>query len=320
MKSLFSLVILTLILCLSSPSQAINFNLLNVNMGSPEGQQLAGALGKPYGYTPQQVAPAMLGPAEEVPGILQIAKSAGTVPMTVWMMRKMGFSYGKILSTLALGPASMLGSPYGSNPTAFNPAYGSTNPTWMKIADPLMVQFSRVNYLRNILKINPQYLSALPYSGAPFAQSLIHPYHPVHGTWMPPGIAKKYGLWTPPGQRKKVGWWRKGHHHKDYHHGKKHKHHAKKHKHHDEWDTKWKSKSGHHGDESFKAKGHGPNGKWEYKEERKGGKEKVEFKSKGKGKGKGGKSKTIVKHDGKSSKGSGKSVKGSGSKGKGKWK
>jgi len=296
MKRLITLITLIIGMALAAPSQALDINLLNVNMGTPEGQRLANTYGQAYGYTPQQVAPAMYGPAQEVPTILRIAQAAGTVPMSVWMLRRSGMSFGKILSTFALGPSILTGgAPGGGMP------YGYSSPGWAGFTDPFMVQMSRVYFLRNVLGVPTRALPYIPWGGANFSRSILYPYHPVHGTWMPPGIAKKYGLWVPPGQRKKIGWW------PDQSYGGKHP---------EKWGYQSSKTYYPGGKEKIKIKGKGPHGKWEYKSEYKGGKNKVEFKSKGKGPGS--KKKSVAKHGGNSSKSKGSH--GPSSKGKGKKK
>jgi len=273
MKKLLTLPLILLILALANPAQAMDFNLINIDMGSPESQKLNNTYSKAYGFTPQQTAPAMYGPAEEVPTILKIAQAAGTLPMTVWSLRKAGMNFGNILSTFSLAPAALMGG--SQSPNSYGPNYSPT-PGWGGFMDPFIVQSSRVYFLRNVLKVPTRYLPLIPFRGPEFAQSIVRPYHPVHGSWMPPGIAKKYGLWVPPGQRKKMGWYGDR--------GKQHGKHGWKHKGHDgAWGYKTKSKNGPHGQEKYSAKGKGPNGKWDYKYEKKGGKEKAEYSYKGKG-------------------------------------
>ncbi len=191
-----------------SPARAVEINLLNVNLGSPEGARATQLYGDAYGFSPQQVAPAMLGPAEEVPAVLQIAQAAGTVPMTVWMMRRMGMSYGSILSNFALAPAALMGAPLGG-PSLGGFAPGWASPGWSQVTNPLLIEVARVRFLRNVLQVDPFFLPQIPYRGIGFTRSILYPYHPERGLWLPPGIAKKYGLWIPPGQAKKMGGWGK---------------------------------------------------------------------------------------------------------------
>lgn len=211
MKRVLPILTLVALLGMSHPAQAVNINLLNIQTTPPQQNPLANMYGQAYGFTPQQVAPAMLAPPQEVPGILQIAQAAGQVPMTVYMMRQMGMSVPSILSTFALGPSVLAGGAgplYGSNP--YSPNFYNQYPTWNRFLNPFLVETARVTFLRDVLRVKPQFIPQIPYSGLGFHQALLRPYHPVHGTWMPPGIAKKYGLWMPPGQAKKVGWWPNG--------------------------------------------------------------------------------------------------------------
>ena len=123
-------------------SQAIELNLLSVNLGSPESQKAQQMYGNAYGYTPQEVAPALLAPPEETPAILQIAKAAGTAPLGIWMMRKMGYSYPQIVSSYAIPPATLYGSstPLGT----LNPQHAS--PRWYSTLDPMFIELSRVYF------------------------------------------------------------------------------------------------------------------------------------------------------------------------------
>lgn len=170
MKRWISLLILLLAMLVATKSYAVDINLINVDMGQDDRQYMANAYGQAYGYTPQQVMPAMYGPPQEVPAILQIAQAAGQVPMTVWMMRRMGMNYGSILSTFALAPAILAGG-------MGLPSYGMPGayPNWARWVDPFYIQTARIHFIKK-------------------------------GVWLPPGIAKKYGLWVPPGQAKKMGW------------------------------------------------------------------------------------------------------------------
>lgn len=217
-RILFTISLLTA-LAVAVPSFAVDINLINVDMSPHDNTRLANAYGQAYGYTPQQVMPAMYGPPQEVPAIMQIAQAAGQVPMTIWMMRRMGMNYGSILSTFALAPTVLAGGPLGS-PYGYPQGYNVPPPYWGRWTDPFYVQTARVNFLRNVLHVPLNMLPFVPVAGIPYARSLLYPYHPVHGTWLPPGIAKKYGLWIPPGQRKKIGWgpwgggpsWKQGKH------------------------------------------------------------------------------------------------------------
>jgi hypothetical protein len=252
---------------------AVDINLINVDMSPDDNSRLANAYGQAYGYPPQQVTPLLSGPPQEVPAILQIAQAASQVPTTVWMMRRMGMSYSSILSTFALAPSVLSGGPV--SPYGYPPAYSPPPPYWARWTDPFYVQTARVYFLKNILGVPPQVLPLLPVRGIPFAQSILYPYHPAYGYWMPPGIAKKYGLWIPPGQAKKMGWGPWGWGHGDY--WKDHKHGWKDHDWHDhDWDehswekgkNHWEAGDDHHGhgnkfqgDEGGHGKGHhGPGG------------------------------------------------------------
>jgi hypothetical protein len=201
MKYLVKTFVLFLVLSLAGfKARAIDINLINVDIQSPESQKLSNLYGDAYGFPAEQVAPTLLGPPEEAPAILQIAQAAGTVPTSVWMMRRMGMSYSRILQTFALGPTALM------SPTVVPVAYsapGWYSPQWGMAMDPLLVQTARVTFLRKVLLVNPLFLPRLPYRGIDFNRAILYP---VHGVWMPPGIAKKYGLWMPPGQAKKHGW------------------------------------------------------------------------------------------------------------------
>ncbi|MDX1386465.1 MAG: hypothetical protein R3257_02670 [bacterium] len=269
-KGILKTWVFILTLALATPLYAVDINLINVDMSPDDNDRLTNAYSKAYGYSPQQVAPTMYGPPEEVPAILQIAQAAGQVPMTVWMMRRMGMNYGSILSTFALAPTALMGS--ARTPYGYPQPYPSS-PGWNQWMDPFYVQTARVNFLTNVLRVPRNLLGSIPVLGLPFARSLVYPYHPVHGTWLPPGIAKKYGLWIPPGQRKKIGWgpwgggpnWKS----KDWKKGSKHG---------------WKHEAGKgggpkHGWKQENGKGQGK-GKQKISKADKGG---AQYKSKGKG-------------------------------------
>ncbi|MCC7344276.1 MAG: hypothetical protein IT573_05005 [Deltaproteobacteria bacterium] len=167
-------------------ARAVDINLVNIDLGSPEARRAEQLYGNAYGFAPQQVTPALLAPAEEVPAIMQIAQAAGTLPLSVWMMRKMGMSYSNILQSFSVAPLVAMGSP---------------------VTDPYYIQTTRTHFLQNILQVNPILFPKIPLVGPDFTRFLIYPVHKEHGYWMPPGIAKKYGLWIPPGQAKKMGLW-----------------------------------------------------------------------------------------------------------------
>lgn len=163
-----------------------DFNLVNVDLGSPEAQRATDLYGQAYGFQPVQVAPVMSAPAEEVPAILQLAQAAGTLPVSVWMLRQTGMNYGQIMQTFAVAPLVGMGQP---------------------VTDVYYVQRARQNFLVDILRVDPYFLPSIPLRGPQFTQFIAYPVHPKIGYWMPPGQAKKYGLWIPPGQAKKMGLW-----------------------------------------------------------------------------------------------------------------
>jgi len=236
-----SLVLAGCFFSLLPAARAVDINLLNVNLGSPDSLRAQQLYGNAYGFSPQQVAPAMLGPAEEVPAIMQIAQAAGTVPLSIWMMRKMGMSYSNIMQTFAVAPLVSMGSP---------------------INDTSYIQTTRNYFLQNILQMPSAFLPKVPLIGPDFTRFIIYPVSPKVGYWMPPGIAKKYGLWIPPGQAKKMGLWdgpvfAKGGHwgeDEDGDHGWKH------HGHGDDEDHGWKHHG--HGDGDDHGHGHGGGGFW----------------------------------------------------------
>ena len=243
-KNWISFFLFLVILMVATLSYAVDINLINVDMSPNDNSRLANAYGQAYGYQPQQVMPLLSGPPQEVPAILQIAQAASQVPTTIWMMRRMGMSYSSILSTFALAPSILSGGPVGPS-YGYAPAYGPPTPIWGQWIDPFYVQTARVYYLRKVLGVPVQYLPYVPIMGAPFARSILYPYHPAAGYWMPPGIAKKYGLWIPPGQAKKMGWgpwgWGYGDDWKDHKHGWKDGHWDR------DGDHDW-NKHGWHGD------------------------------------------------------------------------
>ena len=241
MKRLSPILVLSLIFSLLATSaKAINLNLVNIDMASPESRRAEQLYGNAYGYPPEQVAPAMLGPAEEVPAIMQIAQSAGTLPFSVWMMRRMGMSYSRILQNFAVAPLVSMGQP---------------------ITDPYYVETSRVHFLRDMLQVSPLLIPRIPIRGLEFTQFIINPIHPQFGYWMPPGIAKKYGMWMPPGQAKKMGWgeepwghneWKEKHGEGDHDEGHGHGH--------------WKHEGWEHDNGKHEAK----HGKWDRDDDWKG--------------------------------------------------
>lgn len=208
MKRIFLPLFLLIAILFISPSVfAVEINLFKVENSTPEAQKLAGVYGPAYGFTPQQAQPAMWGNPTETPAVLKIAQAAGTVPMTVWMMRKLGYGYGDILSNFALAPATLFSPrPVAAPPGYWPQGYSPQNP-WSGLMNPMYGNLARTYFLKNILRIPNALIPQVPWGTKDFANFLFKPRHQVHGTWMPPGIAKKYGLWMPPGQAKKHGWW-----------------------------------------------------------------------------------------------------------------
>ncbi|HEX5033393.1 MAG TPA: hypothetical protein VFW62_02835 [bacterium] len=169
----------------AAPAYA-DFNLINVDLGSPEAQRANDLYGQAYGFQPVQVAPVMAAPAEEVPAILQMAQAAGTLPVSVWMLRQAGMNYGQIMQSFAMAPMA-----------------GFTQP----MTDVYYIQRARQSFLLDRLRVDPYFLPSIPLRGPEFTRFIVYPVHPKIGYWMPPGQAKKYGLWIPPGQAKKMGLW-----------------------------------------------------------------------------------------------------------------
>ena len=187
MKSILKMLTLSLLIGSMIPeAKAVDINLINIDVASPEARRAEQLYGNAYGFPPEQVTPALLAPAAEVPAILQIAQAAGTVPLSIMMMRKMGMSYSNIMQTFAVAPLVAMGSP---------------------VTDTGYITTSRTHFLQNILQVNPLFIPKIPFGGPDFTRYIIYPVHREHGYWMPPGIAKKYGLWIPPGQAKKMGLW-----------------------------------------------------------------------------------------------------------------
>lgn len=188
---------IVLALSFAAPAQAIEFNLFkldNSGNASPTGtpqdaNNYARMLSSGYGFPQQQVAPAMMGPAEQTPTILRIAQAAGTLPVTIFAMRQMGLSYSKILSIYALSPNILA-----------TPGYGPIN----NYNDNTFISLGQRYFLQRVLGVPQTYVSQFPLGGYSFVERIIRPYDPVtQKQWLPPGIAMKYGLWTPPGQAKK---------------------------------------------------------------------------------------------------------------------
>jgi hypothetical protein len=133
MKRWISTLALTLALSLSAASARADFNLINVDLGSPDARRAESLYGQAYGFQPVQVAPVMAAPAEEVPAIMQIAQAAGTLPISVWMLRQSGMNYGQIMRTFAVAPLVTMGQP---------------------VTDAYYVQRARQNFLVDILRVD----------------------------------------------------------------------------------------------------------------------------------------------------------------------
>jgi len=191
----------------------VNFNLLNVN--APDQNRLAQTYANAYGFTPAQVSPVMMAPATEVPTILQIAKSAAMMPLSIWAMRKLGFGYMDILKMYALPPTTLFSPnvPYDQFGPTLAPVvqiqktYGATPPLTIALADPLIIQLGQIKLFTDYLRIPYTRILTLPtIDPIYFTRLVVSPWSPLPG-FMPPGQAMKAGLWLPPGQAKKMGLW-----------------------------------------------------------------------------------------------------------------
>lgn len=179
------------LLGLQSTANAVSLDYIRV--GDDERSRLTDIYSQAYGMPAYQVRPALAGPVGEAPAILQIAKSAGTLPLTVWTMRRMGMSYSNILSSFALAPTIYAGS--------------QVLPRYTIWTDPMIIRMGRLHFVRDVIHVNPTLIPYFPLHNLGFVTTLLYPYHPRYGEFLPPGIAKKYGLWIPPGQRKKMGFY-----------------------------------------------------------------------------------------------------------------
>ncbi len=191
-----------------SPAHAVDINLINIE--APQSSPLPQSFGNAYGYTPQQVAPAMMGPVTEVPTILQIAKNAATLPIGIWALRKMGFGYMDILKMYALPPSILFNPevPYDRFGPSLGQAglyqqqYGNTWPRRVSLADSVLIQLGQIKFFTDYLKIPIGSILSLPTDPLTFSQLVLRPYsNPTY--FIPPGQAMKMGLWTPPGLAKK---------------------------------------------------------------------------------------------------------------------
>ena len=186
MKRWISTFALALGLSFSAAPARADFNLINVDLASPEARRAESLYGQAYGYQPVQVAPVMAAPAAEVPAIMQLAQAAGTLPVSIWMLRQTGMNYGQIMQTFAVAPLVGMGQP---------------------VTDAYYIESARRAFLLDRLRVDPVIFPSIPLRGPDFTRFIVYPVHPKIGYWMPPGQAKKYGLWIPPGQAKKMGLW-----------------------------------------------------------------------------------------------------------------
>jgi hypothetical protein len=198
-------------------AQAVNVNFNLLNLGSGDQNKLEQTYANTYGYSPADVAPVMSAPATEVPSILQIAKSAATVPLTIWGLRKLGLSYMDILKMYTLPPSSLFspnipygqfGSPIGQA-WGYQQQYGNSWPSTIALADPVIMQLNQIKMFTDYMKVPYTRILNLPTDPLSFTHLVIQPWRavlipePERIGWLPPGQAKKLGLWEPPGQAKK---------------------------------------------------------------------------------------------------------------------
>ncbi len=184
-------VILLVMSCwILSAGADVNVNLLNLN--SPASQKLQQTYANAYGFAPTQVAPVMMAPSMEVPTILQIAKNAGTMPVAIWGLRKMGMSYTDILQMYTL-PPSVLVTPnvpyerYGMTKVANNfKQYGNQWPRTVVVEDPDVIRMGQINLLTVGLRVPSVSLIALPPTPVVFNQVVLNPWgYPTY--ILPPG-------------------------------------------------------------------------------------------------------------------------------------
>jgi|GEM_PF-4935956 len=167
--------------CVTVSARAdVNINLLNLN--SPASQRLQQTYANAYGFAPTQVAPVMVAPAMEVPTILQIAKNAGTMPIAIWGLRKMGMSYSDILQMYTL-PPSVLVTPdvqyerYGMTKVANEyKRYGNQWPRTAVVQDPDIIRLGQINLLTTRLRVPSVSLVALPAEPVVFTQVVLNPW------------------------------------------------------------------------------------------------------------------------------------------------
>ncbi len=206
--TLFAIFILLIMSPASSRAGDVNINLFNLN--SADQTELAKAYSKNYGFSPAQIIPALAGPATEIPLILQIAKSAGALPLEIWSMRKLGLSYANILKHYAL-PSTILVNPttpyekFGAllQPVAdYTKQYKNRWPSNISLSDPVLIELGKLKHFTNYVKIPSAQIVSLPADPSRFVHLVLEPHAPSP-YFIPPGQAKKMGLWEPPGQAKK---------------------------------------------------------------------------------------------------------------------
>src|SRR5262249_16468337 len=148
--------------------------------------------------------------ATEIPTILQIAKSASMMPVSIWGLRRMGFSYTDILKMYTLPPSVLFtpNVPYERfGPTlqpvvAYQQQYGPVWSSTVVLADPAIIQLGQIHFFTVGLRIPTISLLSLPTDPLIFNRVVLNPWgHPTY--FIPPGQAMKMGLWLPPGQAKK---------------------------------------------------------------------------------------------------------------------
>ncbi len=132
LKQTIKMSILTIAMMgIANVTHALELNVLKI--GGDERDRLANVYSQAYGYPAYQVKPILAGPVGEAPAILQIAKSAGTLPLSVWTMRRMGMSYQNILASYALAPTIFAGS--------------QALPQYAQWTDPMIIRTGRLYFM-----------------------------------------------------------------------------------------------------------------------------------------------------------------------------
>jgi len=239
----------------------VNFNLLNVT--PPSTSVLQQTYSNDYGFTPDQVAPVMLAPAPEVPTILQIAKSAGTMPLSIWAMRKMGFSYMDILKTYTLPPTTFYSPvvPYERfGPTlvpiaTYQNQYGGSWPSTVVLEDPAIIELGKIKYFTDYRRIPITRIISLPTDPIYFNHLVVTPWG-RSPYFIPPGQEKKY--WERLGHREygRIYDWKDRDYWKDHDHDWKHDRDWKDHDHDWKHDRDWKDHDRGGKDHDHDWKGH----------------------------------------------------------------